>query len=88
MTDEEWELIADLVAPYWTPSSLVRPVRVNRGDVVNVLFCLAVTGCQGPPYPTATRTGTLCTATTWPGHAMGPGNRSPKGWPVLAPFGV
>ena len=30
MSDEEWELIADLVAPYWTPGSMGRPVTVDR----------------------------------------------------------
>jgi len=28
MTDEEWELIADLVAPYWKPGGMGRPVTV------------------------------------------------------------
>ena len=36
MSDEEWELIADLVAPYWTPGSIGRPVKVDRRRVVTM----------------------------------------------------
>ena len=51
MSDEEWELIADLVAPYWTRGSLGRPVKVDRRDVVNAIFYVAATGCQWRALP-------------------------------------
>jgi transposase len=51
MTDEEWELIADLVAPYWTPGSMGRPVTVDRRRVVDAIFYVAATGCQWRALP-------------------------------------
>ncbi len=51
MTDEEWELIADLVAPYWTPGSMGRPVKVDRRRVVDAIFYVAATGCQWRALP-------------------------------------
>ena len=38
MSDEEWELVADLVAPYWTPGSMGRPVTVDQRHVVDAIF--------------------------------------------------
>ena len=51
MTDEEWELIVDLVAPYWTPGSMGRPVKVNRRRVVDAIFYVVATGCQWRALP-------------------------------------
>jgi putative transposase len=51
MTDEEWELIADLVAPYWRPGSMGRPVKVDRRRVVNAIFYVVATGCQWRALP-------------------------------------
>lgn len=51
MTDEEWELIADLVAPYWKPGRMGRPVTVDRRDIVNAIFYVAATGCQWRALP-------------------------------------
>ena len=51
MSDEEWELIADLVAPYWTPGSMGRPVKVDRRRVVDAIFYVAATGCQWRALP-------------------------------------
>ena len=51
MSDEEWELIADLVSPYWTPGSMGRPVRVDRRRVVDAIFYVAATGCQWRALP-------------------------------------
>jgi transposase len=51
MTDEEWELIADLVAPYWSPGSMGRPVKVDRRQVVDAIFYVAATGCQWRALP-------------------------------------
>jgi transposase len=51
MSDEEWELIADLVAPYWTPGSMGRPVTVDRRRVVDAIFYVAATGCQWRALP-------------------------------------
>ncbi len=51
MSDEEWGLIADLVAPYWTPGSMGRPVIVDRRRIVDAIFYLAATGCQWRALP-------------------------------------
>ena len=51
MTDEEWALIADLVAPYWTPGSMGRPVKVDRRRVVDAIFYVVATGCQWRALP-------------------------------------
>jgi transposase len=51
MSDEEWGLIADLVAPYWTPGSIGRPVSVDRRRVVDAIFYVAATGCQWRALP-------------------------------------
>jgi transposase len=52
LTDEEWELIADLVAPYWKPGRMGRPVTVPRRRVVDAIFYVAATGCQWRALPT------------------------------------
>ena len=51
MTDEEWELISDLVAPYWKPGGIGRPVKVDRRRVVDAIFYVAATGCQWRALP-------------------------------------
>lgn len=51
MTDEEWELIADLVAPYWSLGKMGRPVKVPRRRVVDAIFYVAATGCQWRALP-------------------------------------
>src|SRR3954470_4198613 len=51
MTDEEWALIADLVAPYWSPGRMGRPVTVERRRVVDAIFYVAATGCQWRALP-------------------------------------
>ena len=51
MTDEEWALIADLVAPYWSPGKMGRPVTVQRRRVVDAIFYVAATGCQWRALP-------------------------------------
>lgn len=51
MSDEEWELIADLVAPYWSPGKMGRPVIVPRRAVVDAIFYVAATGCQWRALP-------------------------------------
>jgi transposase len=51
MTDEEWELIADLVAPYWKPGRMGRPVTVSRREVVDAIFYVTATGCQWRALP-------------------------------------
>jgi transposase len=53
MTDDEWELIADLVAPYWSPGSMGRPVIVDRRRVVDAIFYVAATGCQWRALPSS-----------------------------------
>lgn len=51
LTDDEWELIADLVAPWWTPGTMGRPATVDRRAVVNAIFYVAATGCQWRALP-------------------------------------
>lgn len=51
MSDAEWELIADLVAPYWRPGRIGRPVKVDRRRVVDAIFYVAATGCQWRALP-------------------------------------
>lgn len=51
MTDAEWELIADLVAPYWSPGKMGRPVKVDRRRVVDAIFYVTATGCQWRALP-------------------------------------
>jgi putative transposase len=51
MTDEEWDLIADLVAPYWSPGKMGRPIKVDRRRVVDAIFYVAATGCQWRALP-------------------------------------
>jgi len=51
LSDEEWELIADLVAPYWKPGGMGRPVSVPRRRVVDAIFYVAATGCQWRALP-------------------------------------
>jgi transposase len=51
MSDAEWALIRDLVAPYWTPGGMGRPVTVDRRRVVDAIFYVAATGCQWRALP-------------------------------------
>jgi transposase len=51
MSDAEWELIKDLVAPYWKPGSIGRPATVDRRGVVDAIFHVTATGCQWRALP-------------------------------------
>lgn len=51
MSDVEWELIADLVAPLWKRGEMGRPATVDRRGVVNAVFYVAATGCQWRALP-------------------------------------
>lgn len=51
MSDSEWELIADLFAPYWRPGKMGRPVTNDRRAVVDAIFYVAATGCQWRALP-------------------------------------
>ena len=51
MTDEEWELIADLVTHYWQAGGMGRPPKVDRRRVVDAIFYVAATGCQWRALP-------------------------------------
>ena len=51
LSDLEWELIADLVAPYWSPGKMGRPIKHDRRDIVNAIFYVAATGCQWRKLP-------------------------------------
>ena len=44
MTDNEWELIADLVAPVWVAGGMGRPPSVDRRRVVDAIFFVLATG--------------------------------------------
>ena len=51
MTDEEWELIADLVEPASGGGRMGRPVKNDRRQIVNAIFYVAATGCQWRALP-------------------------------------
>ena len=51
LSDLEWELIADLVAPYWSPGKMGRPIKHDRRDIVNAILYVAATGCQWRKLP-------------------------------------
>lgn len=51
MSDAEWELIADLFAPYWRPGKMGRPVTNDRRAIVDAIFFVAATGCQWRALP-------------------------------------
>ncbi len=51
MTDEEWELVADLVEPYSARARIGRPAVVSRRAIVDAIFYVAATGCQWRALP-------------------------------------
>ena len=51
LSDLEWELIADLVAPYWSPGKMGPPIKHDRRDIVNAILYVAATGCQWRELP-------------------------------------
>ena len=51
MTDEEWDLIADLVPVYSGGGRMGRPAVHARRDIVNAIFYVAATGCQWRALP-------------------------------------
>ena len=44
-------MIADLVAPYWSPGKMGRPSTVDRRAVLDAIFYVAATGCQWRALP-------------------------------------
>jgi transposase len=51
LTDEEWELIADLVPTYSGGGRMGRPAKHAKRDIVNAIFYVAATGCQWRALP-------------------------------------
>jgi putative transposase len=51
MSNEEWELIADLVAPAWSPGKMGRPITHDRRTIVDAIFYVCATGCQWRALP-------------------------------------
>ena len=55
LTDEEWDLIADLIPTYSGDGRMGRPTKWDKRDIVNAIFYVAATGCQWralpPNYP-------------------------------------
>ena len=51
MTDEEWELIADLIPTYSGSGRMGRPTKWAKRDIVNAIFYVAATGCQWRALP-------------------------------------
>lgn len=51
LTDEEWDLIADLVPSYSGPGRIGRPTKWSKRDVVNAILFVAATGCQWRALP-------------------------------------
>lgn len=51
LTDEEWELIADLVPTYSGGGRMGRPAVHSKRDIVNAIFYVSATGCQWRALP-------------------------------------
>lgn len=51
MSDEEWDLIADLVPTYSGDGRMGRPALHDKRDIVNAIFYVAATGCQWRALP-------------------------------------
>lgn len=51
LSDEEWELIADLLPVYSGPGQIGRPTKWDRRDLVNAIFYVTATGCQWRALP-------------------------------------
>lgn len=51
MSDEEWELIEDLLGPPRRTGDVGRPRKVDRRRVVDAIFFVAATGCQWRALP-------------------------------------
>lgn len=79
LSDDEWVLIKDLVAPYrekgvWTghPTSIAVPQSTP-------FSMFPRPDASDPPYPRSSRTGTPCTGSTVNGPRTAPGSNS---WPA------
>lgn len=51
LTDEEWELIADLVPTFSGTGKIGRPAKHSKRDIVNAILYVAATGCQWRALP-------------------------------------
>jgi transposase len=51
LTDDEWELIADLVPAYTGNGKIGRPLKHDRRTIVNAILYVAATGCQWRALP-------------------------------------
>lgn len=51
LSDEEWDLIADLVPTYSGGGRMGRPATHDQRDIVNAIFYVAATGCQWRAQP-------------------------------------
>lgn len=51
LTDEEWELIADLIPTWSGDGSMGRPVKWPKRDIVNGILYVTATGCQWRSLP-------------------------------------
>ena len=55
LTDEEWELIADLIPTCLGDGRIGRPTKRDKRDIVNAIFYVSATSCQWwalpPNYP-------------------------------------
>jgi transposase len=51
LSDEEWELIADLIPTYSGDGRMGRPTKWDKRDIVNAIFYVTATGCQWRALP-------------------------------------
>lgn len=51
LTDDQWELIADLVQAYSVTGKMGRPPKWDRRRIVDAVFYVAATGCQWRALP-------------------------------------
>jgi len=53
LTDEKWDLVADLVAPFSGGGRMGRPVEHDRRDIINAVLYVTATGCQWRALPSS-----------------------------------
>ena len=51
LSDEQWNLIADLVEPWSSRGHMGRPSTVDRRRVLDAIFYVTATGCQWRALP-------------------------------------
>ena len=53
LTDEQWDLIADIFVPPFAPGKMGRPRKIPFRRIVDAIFYVGATGCQWRALPTS-----------------------------------